>query len=64
MLKQIIFREEDGTILGGFLTDSGKVICGCCGDIIEDAKIVKVKGWIDLNEIILDEEELNEEEEK
>lgn len=65
MLKQIMFRDEDGTVLGGFLTDSGEIICGCCGGIFGDAKIVKVfEDWVDLSEEILGGEFPDEEEEE
>ena len=36
-MKQIKFIELEGSTryIGGILTDSGDVICGCCGGLFE-----------------------------
>ena len=65
-MKQVAIRDnETGLIHGGILTDSGDVICACCGGLIEKdelgteddsiAEIVKIyENWIDFSDSILD----------
>ena len=59
-MKQVMFYDKANDMMhGGFLTDEGDIICGCCGGIIHadeiggednDTKVVKVYDfWVNLD---------------
>lgn len=66
MAKQCkIYNKESGLTHGAILLDSGDVICGCCGGLIESDeigdkddcshRILKIySNWVDLSDSILD----------
>lgn len=62
-MKQVMFYDKtNGERHGGILTDSGDIICGCCGGVIpadeiggrnDDCVILKVFDfWVNLDEEI------------
>ena len=56
-MKQVKFID-DGNILGGILLDTGEIICGCCGGIIEsdEAEIIEIyDDWINISDAIIGE---------
>lgn len=67
-MKQVKFYDrENGTVLGGILTDEGDIICGCCGGLIEADEIgddddslftilETYKTWLNISEVIMREE--------
>lgn len=62
MADMVKFKESfDGevTVNYGFLLDDGKILCGCCGSILEaepengyTIEILKWYPWIDITEAI------------
>ena len=70
-MKQVKFYDrENGTVLGGILTDEGDIICGCCGGLIEADEIGNdddslftiletYKTWLNISEAILGGEEIS-----
>ena len=63
-MKQVIFKDiENNVIHGGILLDSGDIICGCCGGLLEADEenetwelIDTYDDWIDLDETICGDE--------
>lgn len=57
-VKVHFIDDPDDYFVNGFLLPNGNLICGVCGEIIEDSEsyeLVKVyKNWVDLNEFIDD----------
>ena len=59
-MQQIKFLDtDDGVCHGGILLPSGKVVCACCGRIldIEDDKLTILKkydDWLDFSDAIID----------
>ena len=62
-MKQIKFIELEGSnrYIGGILTDSGDVICGCCGGLFESEDkgvtwdiVEEYDYWVNFSEKIID----------
>ena len=56
MYKQVKFKDFEGTVFGGILdTNTGIVICGCCGGTLDsndtqEFKIIEVyEDWVDIS---------------
>lgn len=58
MVKQVLFFDNDNKAYeGGILLEDGRIICGCCGGIIEaddeNFKIIKIfDNWVNISEEI------------
>ena len=56
-VKQVKFKDFEGTICGGILIEDEEIIiCGCCGGIleVEEVEIVeKYDYWVDLSSDII-----------
>lgn len=65
-MKQIKFKDFEGSIFGGIQLDNGDVICGCCGctypfdeigklsDESEIEIINTYEDWVDFSDEIID----------
>lgn len=65
-MKQIKFKDCEGSIFGGIQLDNGNVICGCCGSIYpldeigklsdgSEIEIIKTyEDWVDFSQEIID----------
>ena len=62
-MKQIKFIELEGSTryIGGILTDSGDVICGCCGGLFESKDkgvtwdiVEEYDYWVNFSEKIIE----------
>ena len=50
-IAQVIFIDEWGKACSGIRLDDGRVICGCCGGILEPEEITIVKVFHDWEDI-------------
>ena len=56
--RQVIFKDEKGTIFGGIYVefdDERYIICGCCGGVFDadEVEIVKTfEDWVNIEEEI------------
>lgn len=65
-MKQVKFRDFEGTVFGGIQLDNGDIICACCGSIYPFDEIGKIsngaeieiisvyENWIDFSQEIID----------
>lgn len=56
-IAQVLFRDEENNLCAGIRLDDGRVICGCCGGILEPEEITIVKvfhDWEDISDAIAD----------
>ena len=54
-IAQVLFRDEENNLCAGIRLDDGRVLCGCCGGILEpgELSIVKVfKDWENISDAI------------
>ena len=54
-IAQVLFRDEENNLCAGIRLDDGRVLCGCCGGILEpeDFTVVKVfNDWEDISNAI------------
>lgn len=56
--KQCVFKDEEGSELGGIYVENGDnvyIICGCCGGVFDLTDITGLKlfdNWVDIEEEI------------
>ena len=56
-IAQVLFRDEENNLCAGIRLDDGRVLCGCCGGILEpeDFTVVKVfNDWEDISNAIVE----------
>lgn len=54
-IAQVLFRDEGNNLCAGIRLEDGRVLCGCCGGILEPEgiTIVKVfKDWVNISNAI------------
>lgn len=54
-IAQVLFRDEENNLCAGIRLDDGRILCGCCGGILEPGEftIVKVfKDWVNISNAI------------
>lgn len=54
-VKQVLFRDEENNLCAGIRLEDGRILCGCCGGILEpeEITIVKVfKDWVNISNAI------------
>lgn len=53
-VEQILFRDDEGNILGGLLINEAWVVCGECGAInpADEVKILMRLPWADISDAI------------
>ena len=50
-IVQVLFRDEENNLCAGIRLDDGRILCGCCGGILEPGEFTIVKiftGWVNI----------------
>ena len=54
-IVQVLFRDEENNLCAGIRLDDGRILCGCCGGILEPGEFTIVKvfhDWINISNAI------------
>ena len=50
-IVQVLFRDEENNLCAGIRLDDGRILCGCCGGILEPEEVTIMKVFHDWEDI-------------
>ena len=62
-IAQVLFRDEENNLCAGIRLDDGRILCRCCGGILEPEEITIVKVfryWKDISNAIAEVDNLED----
>lgn len=54
-IAQVLFRDEENNLCAGIRLEDGRILCGCCGGILEPEEVTIVKvfsGWVNISDAV------------